>query len=474
MHLSKSNTVAILKKLSADEMNEVERFIHFSLGDKGDSLKKAFAFLKSVAPDYAVKACSKESLCKAVFGKKLTAKFDKEINRLMSELKEEMEKFMVYKSAINEQAFAYHARFFWHYSKGLLGEGQKILSKMEAKLLDTDNPDIRELYRYYLESKILHAMVVDDVPSSYFLFQHYPKFLKNIAEIELNIASTGFENIKSITSKSSEAELKKEAKIGFLKLDFTEEATFFKAQLEFTKKPTLKLYQYLKQKLMEDKLLITNKDKGGTLSILQNNVGRLFSDFEKERLDLTAMKFEISKKLRNGGAVHYILDEYIEALLICGMPKKAKQVLAENRPHIIGLKDKNNFCNIYEAAILEKEYDFKNALQIANNCFGENKEQRLYLMALKMRLAYELNETSLFDSYINNIRKYLSTKGKKEYSDRIINYMLAVVSILSKLQKASKNEKAKLNELRKKVETNTAINRKTYLLKKIDEKLNAK
>ncbi|MCW5906302.1 MAG: hypothetical protein KIS94_00440 [Chitinophagales bacterium] len=474
MSLHKSTTIALLKKLSTDELNEVERFLHFSLGNKADSLKKAFVFLKSVAPEYTPKNCTKENFSKTVFGKKLTSKLDKEINRLLSELKKELEKYMVYQFASGEQNLTHFSHFMWFHSKGLLEEGQKILLRMEGDLLNRNTQDVRELYLFYLESKILHAMVTDDNSACYFLFQHYYKFLQSKFEIELDIASTGFVNIQSITAKSSEAELKKGIKNDFLKLDFSEEAAFFKAQLQLTKAPTVELYQYLKGKLVEDNLLISDKDKGGTLAILKNKVARVFPNFEKESLDLMEMKFEVSKKLRNGGAVHYILDEYIEALISCGMLEKAKQVLAENKPHIVGLKDKENFCNIYEAVILEKSGHFEDALQIANNCYGENKEQRIYILVLKVRLAYELKQSNLFKSYLNNLRKYLSTKGKKEYSDRIIRYVLGVVSTLSKIYKTPKHETKKLMEIRQKVEADKSIHRKDYLFKKIDEKLNSK
>ncbi len=156
------------------------------------------------------------------------------------------------------------------------------------------------------------------------------------------------------------------------------------------------------------------------------------------------------------------------------MLEKARQVLAENKPHIVGLKDKDNFWNIYEAVILEKSGDFENALQIANNCYGENKDQRLLVLVLKVRLAYELKQLNLLESYINNLRKYVSTKGKKEFSDRIINYVLGVAATLSKLSKIRKHETVKLIEIRQKVEADKAIYRKVYLLKKIDEKLNVK
>ncbi len=471
MSLHKSVTVSILKKFSDEELNELSLFINFSVGEKNNMLKNAFAFLKSCAPEYDAKTCTKENFSKNVFNKKLNEKLDKEINRLMSELKEEVEKYMLYKFASGEQTFTHFSHFTWYHSKDLLEEGQKILLRMEGDLLNRNTPDIRELYRFYLELKISHAMVTDDNSACYFLFQHYHKFLQNKFEIELDIASTGFVNIQSITAKSSEAELKKNTKNDFFKLDFSEEAAFFRAQLQFTKTPTLELYLYLKEKLVEDKLLISDKDKGGTLAILKNKVARVFPNFEKEALDLMGMKFEISKKLRNGGAVHYILDEYIEALIDCGMLEKARQVLAANKHKLVGLKDKDNFCNIYEAVILEKGGDFENALQIANNCYGENKDQRIYVLVLKVRLAYELKQPNLLESYINNLRKYLSTKGKKEYSDRLINYVLGAVSTLSKISKIPKHETDKLIEIRQKVEANKAIYRKTYLLKKIDEKL---
>lgn len=473
MALHKSVTISLLKKLSTDELNEVERFLHLSLGDKADTLKKTFGFLMSVAPEYAPKTCTKENFCKAVFGKKATAKLEKEINRLMSELKKELEKYMVYRFASGQQNLTHFSQFMWFHSKGLVEEGEKILQRIESDLLTRNTPDVRELYLYYLELKIMHAMVADDNAACYFLLQHYCKFLQSKFEMELDIASTGFVNIQHITSKSSEAQMEKNLKVDFLKLGFSEEAAFFKAQLQFTKTPTLELYQYLKEKLVEDKLLISDKDKGATLAILKNKVARVFPHFERESLDLMGMKFETSKKLRNGGAVHYILDEYVEALIDCGMLEKAKQVLDENRPHIVGLKDKDNFCNIYEAIILEKSKRFEDALQIANNCYGETKDQRLVILVLKVRLAYELKQSNLLESYINNLRKYLSTTGKKEFSDRIINYVLGVVSTLSKLYKTPKHQTGKLMEIRQKVEADKVIYRKAYLLKKIDEKLNA-
>ncbi len=471
MYLHKSVTISILKKFTTEELYTLKSFLAFSTKGTKKNILLAYDFIAACAPDFDEKKCTKENLSKAVFKKKLSEKIDKEINRLMSELKVEIEKYIVYQFAITNQNTVHHAHYLWYHSKGLLDEAQKIISKAEQDILHKRNLEPRELYLLYIELNLLQAMSLDDNSTCYYLYKEYMDFCHKKFEIDFSLISTGYENIKSITSKQSEAELYSRAKKDLLKLDFKEELKFFNALLAFIKSPESDNYYYLKNKLSDNNLLISDIDKSKALAILKNKVSRVIPNFENEALDLMKMKFDISKILRNGGAVYYILDEYIEALVDCGKLEAAKAVLAENRQHIIGLKDKNNFCNIYEALILEKEKNYRAALQIANNCYGENKDQRLAVLVMKLRLAYELKENTLLESYINNLRKYLSTNGKNEFNDRLMNYILGAAAVLKKLSKLSEKNKSKLLEIKQKVETDNAIYRKKYLLSKIDEKL---
>ncbi len=477
MNLHKSVTVSILKKFNAQELNELSAFINFSVGEKNDSLKNAFAFLKSCAPDYDSKFCTKENFSKKVFNKKLNYKLDKEINRLMSELKDELEKYMAYQYAIKNNIFYYTGQFAWYHVNGMTEQEAKILDAMEGDILNNKSDDIRELYRHYLEHKLLHVLSLKDHVSSFLLFQHYANFLINKNEITLNTVLIGVENVKQILSGSSEKGLRKKKSIPFYKSDFINEASFYRAQLQFVKQPNVETYLFLKEQLLKDKLSISGDDKDRVLTLLNNNLSVVAPtlNINKEALDLTEMIYEIEKSKRNGNILYSDAYQYIFALIETGKTDSVKKVMKENRTKITGITDKENFFAMVEAMILEKEKKFEESLQIINTCHNELPRQKRDIILMKVRLAYELKQSSLFNSYINNLRKYLSDKNTVNATvPLVINYMLAFASYLSRLFKLQQFEKEKLTLLKQKALNDKRLYRKSYILEKIEEKLRSK
>lgn len=470
MSLSRSVTVSILKKFSADELTELSAFIHYCAGDRSNAMKRAMAFFKSCAPAYDSKVCSKENFSKKVFGKKLTVKLDKEINRLMSELKEEIEKFIVYKYAISNLQVVNTAKSKWFYMRNHMDLYDKLLKKMETDIFLNKSEDALELYNQYLGLKINRSQHNKDSALSYFILEHQLEFQKNKADIEYSLMQIGFANMKRILNKNSTEELQKRVRNDYLKLDFKKETAFLKALSKFIQLPSIKLYDFLKNQVLDNSLLLDYTDRYNALIILANNISVLTGkrDVEREHLYLDRLRLEMNESANNGRVFFTQIDSYFNSLLTMNMVEEAKSVLNKYAGSIIGIEDEANYQSICKAKLLHKEKQYSEALYIINQCHAENKHQQVHILRLKVVLAYEMGERMLFASYVNNLRKYISSKGKKEFSKPTILQYLAVVKYLTQLFDA----KEPLDELRTKAMMDEDLYIKQFVLEKIEEKRN--
>ncbi|HLP51724.1 MAG TPA: hypothetical protein VK154_12635 [Chitinophagales bacterium] len=469
MSLHKSVTNTILKKFSAEELESLSRFLHFSLGEKNEPLKKAYAYLQSAAPSFPPSLCNKEAFSKAVFGKKLNSKYDKEINRIMSEIKAEAEKYIVYRFAIHTPLAAFAARFNWYFNKNMLSGTDKVLKEMEEELLSGKATEIPELYKQYLDYKINRSQHNGDTALTYFMFGHQLNFLKNKDAI-INIhTQTGFANVQRILGKNSIEEIKKKVRNDYLKLDFSNELAYHKAVYDFLKAPTLELYDYLKEKITDTTLLLEYMDRYNTSIILSNNIHVVSGTREAEPEKLYLAKVNLDLLRKNKGIVYFTaIDTYFNTLLSLQMTQEAKATLKKHKGIIIGIEDEDNYLTICQAKILNAEQKYAEALYLINQCHYENKHQQSSILRLKVVLAYEMKEVRLFEAYVNNLRKFFSTKGKKLFSEPTVKQYLAVVKYLARL--LSESKQAALLSIKQEMLADVNLYDKKYLLEKVDEK----
>jgi hypothetical protein len=475
MSLYKSVTVSILKKFNPQELNDLSAFINFSVGEKNDSLKNAVEFLKSCAPDYDEKICTKENFSKKVFNKKLNDKLDKEINRLMSELKDEIEKYIVFRYAEKDNRISSMSKAQWYLSNNMFDVATKVLKSMEEDIVKTKPRDLLEFYSNYLELNILMAQLKFDRISSQKLFNLYAEFLKNKYSIDYNAVLIGIENANKLLQNNKSDTPNTEALNNVFIKDFKEEVAFFEHQLNFIKNPTYDLFKKVKKGVFNESLLLSNDDKFRSLMILNNNVHIVpYDKIDAESLDINGMKMALNK-IKNNGRIHcHHFETYVIALIRNNYIKKAEQEIELNKAKINGVKDIENFIRIFQAMILEKKGEYKEALHLANNCYGEYSRLKLDILIIKLQVSYQLNDAILFESSVNNIRKFISIAAKKEFGTIYINHVLSVVSYLSKLFKIKSNDSDKLNVIKQKVISDKFLYRKTYILRKIEEKLKEK
>ncbi len=476
MSLHKSVTVSILKKFNEDELNKLSSFINFSVGEKNNTLKNAFAFLKSCAPEYDAKTCTKENFSKKGFNKKLNEKLDKEINRLMSELKDEIDKFIIYNYAVSNENIRYQSLLLWFHSNNMVVFEEKILKEMEHSVLQNKAHDFREIYKDYLTYKFNLAQRLDNYSTTFELLEHYIDFINNKFEIERFESITTYENFKNNFPEKSIAAIKKNPSDKFLKLDFKAESKVFEAMSKMTIAPNIELYNFLKQAVFNEKLMLSNEDKSETLTLLKNSLKHLSKDLNlgNERLDLSEMQMKMNEIMYDGNVSFMLLDYDISELISHNRIDEAKTKINRYKNKIIGIKDWGNLNAIYQAFFLQKENKFPEALKIINSCHSENRIQQRDILYMKVKLAYEIKEPRLFDSYVNNIRKYFSTKAGKQFNETSINQYLAVVKYLSKLFHIKEKDFDNLTALRTKAISDNKLYDKKYVLEKIEEKLKEK
>jgi hypothetical protein len=467
MHLHNSVTVAVLKKFEKQELKKLYAFVNFNTEEKNGLLKKTLRFLISCAPGFHPTQCSKESLSNAVFKKKLTPALDKEINRLMSELKDEIEEFIIYKTAETDTVYSSYALASWYNSKNLFPQLQRVFKNMEQVILGADRIFSRDAYRIYLSAKINYHVSIGDRPQNYLLFKHMAEFMRNDTEIEAATALIGAENVSRVLPQNLQVDKK------YLHLDFKEEARFFSTQLKFVQNPDYESYCYLKESIIKGNLLIGGHDLFRSVVILYNHVKYISHQvnlIEEYRI-LSKLELEIEKKLNSGSIGFGTFYHYLISLLDFKKYEEARTFIRTHKNLVMGIKDIENFAGFYEAFILYEENKLSDALALLNNTYAEVDLHKIEQHMLKIKIAYGLREPQLFSSYINNLRKFISSKGNKQYGDVYISNTLSIVRYLSKLFHIAGTEKRKLQSLKEKAEADKELYSKRIVIDKIDEKL---
>jgi hypothetical protein len=474
MSLHKSVIVTILKKFNEEELKELLLFIHFSTGSKSSSMKTAMSFLQSCAPAYDEFLCSKENFSKWVFRKNLTKDLDKEINRLVSELKDEIEKFIVCKYALKSRAQSHLALAEWYKANNLVQQLEKVFANMEIDIQEKQEVNPRELYWHYLNQKIDHHVNLKDSAQSFLLLSKLSEHLKKHLSIEASIADIGVANVNRILNeRASEFIATNKIKNDFLDFAFDNETKFYEKQLRFVRQPDFALYSYLKNEIFNDKLLISDIDKTRCLIILGNNIKRIpeIKKPDEEHIALSELRLQIEERQSFGGINSGSFNDYILSLIDCNMFDKAKTFLRQNRKPIAGVSDMKNLISYYEALIKYREKQPEDALEILNCCYAAIDLHKIELPLLRVKIAYDLNEPALFSAYVNTLRKYISSKGSKQFNQIIVLQILAVTKYLSKLFKIKAKEKIKLALLKDKALVDGELVAKKFVLEKIEEKL---
>ncbi|MBP6731725.1 MAG: hypothetical protein KA149_06690 [Chitinophagales bacterium] len=474
MLLSNSRTVKILKALSSAELDHLESFIQFSTANKSKALNNVFIYLKNAAPTFAEEVCNKKGICKHLFKKTLSTKLDKEINRLVSELKEHVEKWIVYKFTETQKTQQHIGTTLWYLSKNLLDDAQRKIKEIEDDIFSGVSEDTRELYLKYMELKITFNSRMKMPAQNFLLFNHYTNYLKQKWEIEHYMALTGEANSNRLLNDSA-IEFVKKNKIepDFIMPDIKKQVTYFKRQHELVSKPNVKLFHLQMDDIKGNNLLLSQYDKQRGLTILSNCVKQIFkgeSYFEQLEM-IRRLLLDNELKTMNGRINTLTFESLFKLLLYNNKTEEARALLLKFNNKITGIKDFDNYHNIYMAMILYAQKKYADALQLISNCYAENTTDQTDILVLKVKAAYSLKNKFLYKSHLSNLRKFISVKGKHDSSTKFTANLLALLKHLTKLFNLKQRTRKNLEQIKANVLSNSNIYNPEFMTHFIDEEL---
>ena len=473
MSLHMSRTVAVLKKMSRQELDELQDYVDSNFSKATKNIKATLEFLISCAPDFKRSKCSKEQLSQMLFKRQIAKKLDKEINRLMSELLVLIQEYIVIKTALSNNNVKFNALTAWYVSRNLKPHLKKVLKETENTILNDPDADQLELYDKYLINIINLFINERNTLQTYLAERHHLEFLKVYNQIRLLITETGMVNTEKVLDNMALVELEMKGKRRpFLSLSFKEELKFYQSEFNFLLKPSLKEYSFLKNCLLKKTLRINNADRINLTVILDNNLRKLFSGvkYHEEAVQLSNLKAQLELELN--GFLHPITyRNFLLDLCSFGRVEEAIKFQKTVGSSINGLANVENHIKIYYGYILFTQNEFSEALNTISKCTSEFFLQGSDIRELKTKLAYKMGDNVLFDAHVNGIRKFLSTKFGKSVNTSFKKNLLAMVRYTKQLFKVKSSDKNALLNLKRQVENNKDFHSKLWILNEIDYKL---
>jgi hypothetical protein len=206
-----------------------------------------------------------------------------------------------------------------------------------------------------------------------------------------------------------------------------------------------------------------------------NSLNDIFSgtEYYEESIDITRTLIDIQRELYNNFLIAVTCRDYILQLCEMNRTAEARAFLKGTGEKILGLADVGNFISICTAIILFAEKKHHEALELISRCSAEMHLSAIDIRFLKVKLAFRLRNTQLFEAGVNNLRKNMSTEGKKHIRERIRNNVLSQLRYAVQLFKIPASGKKQLLQLRSELLRDDSCYHKLWLLGEINEKLEA-